>query len=617
MARSSATPLQWQVARVRRRLFGQMLLETLVWSWVGALALAAGWFLTEPYVHADAAPWLRWAVGGGLAGAGMVLAIVLAVRKTPSHVAAALALDERFHLQERVTTALTLSEAEQASPAGQALLADVNSRVVALRIGDRFPLRIPRSAGLVPLAVLLLVGLAFFYKPVLNPAQADTDQALTDSPAARAEIEKALRPLHKKPMKKIDPRPTSEELQRLEAELDRLARKPHDTKEQARELVKDLTNAEDEVRKREKQLADRADALKEQMKQAERLRKKDKSDGPARKLDKALDQAEFKKAREEMERLGKQLQADEEVARLRKKMREDKLTEEQKQEMREQLEKLKDQELSRQQKEQLEQQLHDIQDKLERLTRSEEAKERLCELQRQGAISKEELDRELDQLEKNTAKLDPETLQQLNDLAKKLGECQQCMKEGKEGEAAQKLAEAAEKLAKLDPNGEHKELREQLKQLQAARQAVCQALDGKPVPGVGQRPESKEGPTASREEWAHSPMGKGRLQVIDHVPGDGFKGPRQPAEMTEEIRRASQEEPEAIDRQRLPRSASDMVAVTSRSCAARIERARRILRARPGITSFSRDAQRSALRCASRLNLEVIRGRLLNHGFHG
>ena len=93
---------------------------------------------------------------------------------------------------------------------------------------------------------------------------------------------------------------------------------------------------------------DRLDALKEQMKQAERLSKKDKAkkDGPARKLDKALDQADLKKAREEAERLGKQLQADEEVARLRKKMKDEKLTEELKQEMRDQLEKLKDQELS-------------------------------------------------------------------------------------------------------------------------------------------------------------------------------------------------------------------------------------------------------------------------------
>src|SRR6185437_2298479 len=105
---------------------------------------------------------------------------------------------------------------------------------------------------------------------------------------------------------------------------------------------------------------------------------------------------------------------------------------------------------------------------------------------------------------------------------------------------------------------ECKELQEQLKQLQGARQAMCQALDGKPVPGAGKRPEAKDGQTTSKEEWAHSRMDKGRLQVLDPVPGDGFKGPRKPAEMMEDIRRASQEEPEAIDRQRLPRSASDM-----------------------------------------------------------
>ncbi len=558
MAQSSAMPLDRQVARVRRRLFLQTLVETLTRSWTIALVLSAGWFLAEPYLLPGAASWMRWTVASGLAGAGTVLAIVLAALRTPSRVAAALTLDERFNLKERVTTTLMLSEMERASPAGQALLADVNARIGPLRVRDRFPVRIPRLAALVPVGALVLVLLAFFYKPVLNQAQAETYQALADSPVAKAEIEKALRPLHKKPAKKVGDQPKSEELQRLEAELDKLAQKPHETREQARDLVKDLTNAEDEVRKREKQLADRADALKAQMKQAERLSKKDKKDGPAKKLDKALAQGEFKKAREEMERLGKQLQADEEVARLRKKTQDPKLTDEQKKEMREQLDKLKDQELSREQKEQLEQQLQDMRDKLERLTRSDEAKERLRELQRQGAISKEELERELDQLAKNMDKLDPKTMQELKELAEKLGECQKCMKEGKEGQAAQKMAEAAEKLAKLDPNGECKELQEQLKQLQDARQAMCQALDGKPVPGAGKRPEAKDGETTSKEEWAHSQMDKGRLQFIDHVPGDGFKGPRKPAEMTEEIRRASQEEPEAINRQRLPRSASDM-----------------------------------------------------------
>ncbi|HEY7311586.1 MAG TPA: hypothetical protein VH643_19640 [Gemmataceae bacterium] len=558
MARSFATQLDRQVARVRRRMFLQTLLTALAWSWLVSLACAVGWFLAEPYWRPDAAAWLRWAIAGGFAGAGTVFAVVLTALRAPSRTAAALALDERFQLKERTTTALTLSEAELASPAGQALVADVNTRLMPLRVRDRFPVRLSRWAALVPVAVLALVLLAFFYKPALNQAQAGTSEPLADSPVAKSKIEKALRPLQRKQAQKIGERPKSEELQRLEAELDRLAQKPHDTKEQARELVKDITNAEDEVRKREKQLADRVDALKEQMKQAERLSKQEKKDGPAKKLDKALDQAEFKKAKEEADRLGKQLQADEEVARLRKKMQDDKLTDEQKKEIKDQLEKLKDQELSREQKEQMRQQLQDMKDKLERLTRSDEAKERLRELQRQGAMSKEELDRELDQLDKNMDKLDPQTLKDLQELAQKLGECQKCMKEGKQDEAAQKLAEAAEKLANLDPNGENKDLQQQLQQLQAARKAVCQALDPKPVPGAGQRPESKDGETASKEEWAHSQMDKGRLQVIDHVPGDGFKGPRKPAEMTEEIRRASQEEPEAIDRQRLPRSASDM-----------------------------------------------------------
>jgi hypothetical protein len=132
------------------------------------------------------------------------------------------------------------------------------------------------------------------------------------------------------------------------------------------------------------------------------------------------------------------------------------------------------------------------------------------------------------------------------------------MKDGKEGEAAKKLAEATKMLAQLDPNGECQELQQQLQQLQQARRAMCQALDGKPVPGAGRRPETPDGKTGSKEEWARSQVDKGRLQVIDHVEGDGFKGPRKPAEMAEEIRRAAQEEPEALDRQRLPRSASEM-----------------------------------------------------------
>ena len=198
MARSSAT-LDRQVARVRRRLFLQKLMATWAGCWIVALTLAAAWFLVEPYALPDAVAWLRWAVFGGLAGAGSVLAVVLAVLATPSRVAAALALDERFNLKERVTTTLMLSEAERALPAGHALVADVQSRIGSLRVRDRFPLRIPWLAALVPVCALVLVFLAFFYKPVLHPVGTETNQALADSPVAKAEIEKALRPCTKSP----------------------------------------------------------------------------------------------------------------------------------------------------------------------------------------------------------------------------------------------------------------------------------------------------------------------------------------------------------------------------------------------------------------------------------
>jgi hypothetical protein len=567
MARPTATPLDRQLARARRRLIALALLHALAWGWVGALVLGAGWFLIQPYLVAEAPAGLRWYVLGGLAGAGTLVAVVLAGLRAPAPLAAALALDERFGLKERVTTALTLEPAQVSSPAGQALLADVNARVQPLRVADRFPLRLPRVAALVPALGLLLALIALFWNPAGPAGSAGAEQPLAVEPAVQADLDRKLKQLEKKArLKQPADRPKSAEMERLEAELDKLAHKPPRTREEARAMVKDLTGAEDQVKKRDKELAQRAQALKEQMRQLDRLTKKQARDGPAKKLEKALDQAEFRKAKEEAERLGQQLEANEQAERLRKKLKEDRLSEEEKREAREQLEKLKDQELSRAEREQLEKQMQDVRDKLERLTRSDAAREALRELHRQGLINQEQLDRELEQLEKNDGQLDAQTKKTLEEVAKKLREAHQCLKEGKDGEAAQKLKEAGELLEKLDAQGECRALAQQVRDLEAARQALCRALDGapKPAPGgpggpaAGPRPESKEGETGAKEEWVHSDLDKGRLQVIDHVPGDGFKGPRKPAEMSEDIRRAAQEAPEAIDRQRLPRSASDM-----------------------------------------------------------
>src|SRR5258708_983956 len=104
-----ASALDRQVRRGPRPAVPRSLLALVAWSWVTALAVAAGWFLVQPYLLPDAPDWLRWTVLGGLAGLASLAGVVLAVLRAPSPVAAALSLDERFSLKERVTTSLTLA----------------------------------------------------------------------------------------------------------------------------------------------------------------------------------------------------------------------------------------------------------------------------------------------------------------------------------------------------------------------------------------------------------------------------------------------------------------------------------------------------------------------------
>src|SRR5579864_6691164 len=101
MADSVRTLLQRQVARAGRRLFLQTLVDMLVWCWVGALAVSAGWFLVRLYVLGQpVGDWRSWAVVGGALGAGAAAAVVLACLRAPSRLAAALLIDDRFGLRE-------------------------------------------------------------------------------------------------------------------------------------------------------------------------------------------------------------------------------------------------------------------------------------------------------------------------------------------------------------------------------------------------------------------------------------------------------------------------------------------------------------------------------------
>src|SRR5207248_11484683 len=114
----------------------------------GGGLLASDWRLAQPVLLPGTADWLGWAVSGGLVLLATVLAATLACLAAPSRLAAALALDERFGLKERVTTSLSLPPEQEDSPAAQALRADVNRRVAGLDVRARFPVRLSWSAAL-------------------------------------------------------------------------------------------------------------------------------------------------------------------------------------------------------------------------------------------------------------------------------------------------------------------------------------------------------------------------------------------------------------------------------------------------------------------------------------
>jgi hypothetical protein len=514
----------------------------------------------QPHVAPAGSPLQRWAVAGGVFALATVAAVVRSLIRRPSPVHAALALDERFGLKERVTTGLTLAPADAGSPAALALLEDVNGRVDKLAVPDRFPVRLPRSAWLLPLTGAALALVAIFYKPVLATPHAVADEPLAPPLAVRDEIDKKMDQLRKKAdEKRPDDKDRSAELERLEADLDRVTRQPRDTKDQARDVVKELTGIEDQIKKREQELKQRADALKEQMKQAGRLSKKEKSDGPAKDLERALQQGDVQKAKEALDRLAQQLKSEEEADRIRKKLEDKGLSKEERAKAEQRLDKLKSQQMSKSDKERLGQQMKDIKDKLQRLSRNKEEKEQeLRDKAEKGELDKDQLQRELDRLDRDSSQLSEKDLEKLKDMAEKLGKCEQCLKDGQDGEASQLLEEAGSEMGQLDRDGELQELAEKLKECEECKGAMCEALDGKPVPAAGRRPESKQTVTNSVDKRERAKMGKGQLSVIDTVPGQGFKGPRKPAELRDEIQQASQEAPEAIDRQRLPRSASDM-----------------------------------------------------------
>ncbi len=531
-----------QVTRARRLLIVQVLLRHLAVAWTVGLLLTAGWLLAEPYALISRPDWLRWAVLGGAVGALTIVAILQTVRRAPSRTDAALALDDRFGLRERIVTVLSLPPGLHDSPAGSALLADAQSRVQGLKVREKFPVGLPWSSALVPAGGLAVALILLFYNPSFPIAQGET-VANQIAPEKKKEIEKKLAELAKKPRTPEKPgeRQKSEDLKRLEARLDEIATKPRDTTQQLRDRIKDLTPLEEEFKKLERDRTEKARLLQQQLQAKDKMQPNDvPKDGPAKEFSKSLAEGDLEKAKDQLDKLTK---------------------------------KLENNELTEKEKEQLGKQLEDLAKKMDRMAEQKDKQEQLKKLAQAGKLSPEAFEREMDKIKK-----DKEKLKDLQKLAQKLGQCQQCLNKGDGGQAAKALGEAGEQLGKMDLDEQDlQDLKDQLDRLKDAKNAMCKACDGegdnesdnpnfgdqmgrggRQEGAQGRRPDGQQGKIRTFDARQQTPFNNKGQKIFDgYAPGQAFKS-KPGTELVGEIQQAAQQAPDAIEVQRIPKTARDM-----------------------------------------------------------
>ena len=601
MSLPTASALHRQVAAVRRRLILQTLIRSLGWTMFAALAVAVVWFLLEPLLLSAPPGWLRWTVLVVAILAGEAAGVVFTVLRKPSLTQAALVLDEQFRLKERVTTSLLLRPDEAASPAGAALLADADQRVRPLRVGERFPVRVPWTAWLAPAAAVVLVLLIYFYHPDFSKAQPPARTQKERNAAMLAAIDPVQQQLQKQSEARQKDPPKSERLREIEAEIDKMVNNRHDTPEEVREDIQKGDDVLNDLKKQDQAAADAARALKERLEELERARKKDeqakRDDGPAKDLNQALGQGDLAQAQREADRLAQKLDADEKADELKQKIADEK-DPEKKKELQDELKKKEDDAFKKEDRDKLADQLKDLKDDADQLTRKNEDdqkkkdddEKKLDDAAKKDGADKDQLQKEKDQLEKDKDELQQQH-QDLKDIAQKLGQAQQAMQQGKDGQAAQQLKDAGDKMGQMSKDDERNRIAQDAKQVQDMKQALAQGLakqddkqgnqaaqgdqqgkpgdqqgkpgnqaaqgpnpQAKPGTGAGARPEGADAQTGEQNHRIHSePNDKASLQVVGDADGphDRFKGPTKPDDMRADIHRAAQEGAAAAENEKV------------------------------------------------------------------
>lgn len=502
--------LRKKVAGAQRRLNVEIFLKWLPWClFVGLLAatVVMGVDRFRP-LGVELWVWPATAVG-----AAFFVALIGTWWKHRDRLSAAIELDRRFGLRERVSTCLALGPENLASQAGQAVLRDAQRHAARLDVADRFGVRLSRWAALPLVPAAAVLAIALFVEPFSagNQAKASPVVGKTQVKKSTAKLKNQMQD-RRRLAEEQGLREAQDLLQKMEATTSEMSKGDLDKKDA---LVK-MNDLAKQLEERRQQLAG-SEKLQDQLQGLKALDK-----GPADKFADALRNGEFDKAMNELADLKSKLSAGS---------------------------------LSSEDQQQLAKQLAQVGEKLKAMIHEAEAakeamREQIHQLRQEGkADEADALEKKLNQLEQANPQL-----RKLEELAQKMGQSAEQLSQQDLAKAMEQLDSAAKDLQQLQKQAaEAKMLKEALDELANAKSAmVCPHCDGEGCKecqgdqlsegegsqlsmsrrnapgqgrgrGAGPRPEEAD-ETGFYDSKVRGKVGRGSAVITDFVDGPNARG---------------------------------------------------------------------------------------------
>jgi len=543
-----------QVTRARRRLNFYSFVHVFSWAlFAGLLVAAIGllvpkvWFLSflETQDHFDA--WnAGWLMGG--CALSLVVAGLLSIRKFVDTQTAAIEVDGRFGLKERLSSALTIDEDTAESEVGQALLKDADRSAEVIDVRDRFKFQQAKALALPLIPVAILFGVTFLPNAVF-----EKEVVASDATVEVESVKKAVKEMQKK----IEKQRKSLEAAGLKdalAKLDSLKRKfdglePEKLPSKKEALVK-LNDIKKEIEERQRELGGSKD-LKNSLQKL-----KDVGNGPAKKVAEAMAKGDMKMAAKAVKDLADKLKSGKMSDAEKKKLANDI------KQLAKEFEKIQKQ--HQQKKEQL--------------------KKDIEKAMKQGDANKAaKLQAKLDEMEKQQKQME-----KFKKMAQKMKDCANCMKKGggkpkeggqpqngkkgEQGESQNAMKDAAQGLEDLAK--EMEQMEQELKEMEALEdleKAIGEAKGGmngkdsddpqwtKNAQGSGRGAGERERETDKTGKYKSRVKGKlqkGETVVTGEADGNNITG-RSTSEVREIVRQSMSDKADPLENQVLPKSQRD------------------------------------------------------------